>query len=71
MATAPDVQEDRELATRSPERLVHLVLKAEWPRALCGFIVTERFGDTAPGMDRCADCLRIAAGRSLGRPGWL
>jgi hypothetical protein len=52
------------------ERLAHLVLKSEWPRALCGFTVTERFGLSAPAMDRCAACLRIAAARKLGRPAW-
>ena len=51
-------------------RLSHLVLKADWPRALCGFVVTAHLGTAAPGMDRCTDCLKIAAERRLGRPGW-
>ena len=52
------------------ERLAHLVLKADWPIALCGANVSEHLGTGAPAMDRCADCLRIVAARSLGRPGW-
>jgi hypothetical protein len=51
--------------------LAHLVLKPEWPRALCGAMVSERFGAGAPGMDRCSNCLRIRRERSLGRPGWI
>lgn len=53
------------------EAPVHLVLKADWPRALCGAEVRERFGVSAPGRDRCPACLRIAGERGLGRPGWL
>lgn len=53
------------------ERLAHLVLKADWPIALCGARVSERFGITAPARDRCTTCLRIASDRGLGRPGWL
>ena len=52
------------------DRVAHLVLKLEWPIALCGANVTERFGIKAPALDRCVDCLRIAAARGLGRPGW-
>ena len=52
------------------DRLAHLVLKADWPVALCGARVSERFGAAAAGRDRCADCLRIARERGLGRPGW-
>lgn len=51
-------------------RLAHLVLKTEWPIALCGANVSEHLGTRAPALDRCTDCLRIAAQRSLGRPGW-
>ena len=63
---------DSALSTEAPpdERLAHLVLKPQWPVALCGATVSERFGAAAPARDRCADCLRIAAGRGLGRPGW-
>lgn len=52
------------------ERLAHLVLKAEWPIALCGAMVRERLGIGAPGRDRCRECLRVAERRGLGRPGW-
>ena len=52
------------------ERVAHLVLNPEWPIALCGANVSERFGMQAPAMDRCVDCLKIAASRGLGRPGW-
>lgn len=54
----------------SGERVAHLVLKADWPIALCGANVSEHLGTGAPAMDRCADCLKIAAARGLGRPGW-
>ena len=53
------------------ERLAHLVLKADWPRALCGAVVGERFGTGAPAMDRCPECMRHARDRNLGRPGWI
>ncbi len=54
----------------SNERVAHLVMKADWPIALCGANVSEHLGASAPAMDRCTDCLRIAATRGLGRPGW-
>ena len=56
--------------TGAKERVAHLVLNPEWPIALCGANVSERFGMQAPAMDRCVDCLKIAASRGLGRPGW-
>jgi hypothetical protein len=56
--------------TDQHDRLAHLVMKAEWPIALCGANVSEHLGTGAPAMDRCADCLRIASSRGLGRPGW-
>lgn len=52
------------------DRVAHLVLKADWPIALCGANVSEHLGTGAPAMDRCSDCLRIASTRGLGRPGW-
>jgi hypothetical protein len=52
------------------EQIAHLVLKPDWPIALCGANVSEHLGTRAPALDRCADCLRIAAARGLGRPGW-
>ena len=52
------------------ERVAHLVLKPHRPIALCGANVTEHLGTNAPARDRCADCLRIASTRGLGRPGW-
>ena len=52
------------------EHVAHLVLKPDWPIALCGANVTEHLGTKAPALDRCSDCLRIAAARGLGRPGW-
>jgi crotonobetainyl-CoA:carnitine CoA-transferase CaiB-like acyl-CoA transferase len=54
----------------SEERVAHLVLKADWPIALCGANVSEHLGTGASALDRCVDCLRIAATRGLGRPGW-
>jgi len=50
--------------------VVHLVLKADWPVALCGANVSEHLGTRAPARDRCVDCLKVAAARGLGRPGW-
>lgn len=52
------------------ERLAHLVLKSDWPIALCGAAVSERFGTGAPARDRCPHCLKLALARGLGRPGW-
>lgn len=70
--TRPDAApEGLALAEAPPDdRLVHLVLKPDWPIALCGARVTDRFGATAPGRDRCTACLRVARERHLGRPGW-
>jgi hypothetical protein len=51
-------------------RVAHLVLKQDWPIALCGANVTELLGTGAPALDRCPACLKIAATRGLGRPGW-
>ena len=54
----------------SHDRVAHLVMKADWPIALCGANVSDHLGTKAPAMDRCTDCLRIASTRGLGRPGW-
>ncbi len=62
--------EEAEDTTGHDERLAHLVLKADWPIALCGANVSEHLGTKAPARDRCPDCLRIAVARGLGRPGW-
>ena len=61
-----------EAVSRSDEKgpVAHLVLKQDWPIALCGAMVKDHFGIHAPAMDRCTDCLKIAATRGLGRPGW-
>ncbi len=67
VATLLDEALDR---TSGNERVAHLVLKQDWPIALCGANVSEHLGTAAPAMDRCTDCLRIASGRGLGRPGW-
>ncbi len=56
--------------TKTNERVAHLVLKSDWPIALCGANVSDHLGTSAPAMDRCTDCLKIAATRGLGRPGW-
>jgi hypothetical protein len=56
--------------TGKDEALAHLVLKSDWPIALCGANVSEHLGTKAPARDRCTDCLRIASSRGLGRPGW-
>lgn len=56
--------------TSHEDRVAHLVLKQDWPIALCGANVSEHLGTRAPAMDRCPDCLRIASTRGLGRPGW-
>jgi len=56
--------------TGSDHPVAHLVLKPDWPIALCGANVREHLGTGAPAMDRCVDCLKIAAARGLGRPGW-
>ena len=74
--TKPDVQGTATLLEEAlsdagaKERVAHLVLNPEWPIALCGANVSERFGMQAPAMDRCVDCLKIAVSRGLGRPGW-
>jgi len=51
-------------------RLAHLVLKPDWPVALCGATVEDRLGAAAPGLDRCTTCLKLAAECGLGTPGW-
>jgi len=57
--------------TSDPPAL-HLVLKDQWPIALCGATVSERFTDRSAGMDRCPACLKAAAQLRLrGRPGWI
>jgi hypothetical protein len=58
----------RDEATDPP--VLHMVLKDEWPIALCGYRVKERFTDRSAGMDRCTKCLAIARQRGCGRPGW-
>lgn len=68
---AAEPEPARAAPTPPDERLAHLVLKSDWPVALCGARVSERFGAAAPGRDRCAACLRIARERALGRPGWV
>jgi hypothetical protein len=59
-----------EPATERP-RVAHLVMQYDFPIALCGVNVLEMevLGGTAPGLDRCATCLRIARDKGLGRPG--
>ena len=52
------------------QRPAHLVLRVDWPVALCGAIVRDHLGAAARGRDRCPDCLKIAGERGLGRPGW-
>ncbi len=62
---------DEALSRSDADELVaHLVLKSDWPIALCGANVTEHLGTGAPARDRCVDCLKIALTRGLGRPGW-
>lgn len=56
--------------TKNDERVAHLVLKSDWPIALCGANVSDHLGTKAPAMDRCTSCLKIASERGLGRPGW-
>lgn len=52
------------------DRLRHLVLKSDWPIALCGARVTQVMaGARAPGADRCWTCLKIANTRGLGNAG--
>jgi hypothetical protein len=48
-----------------------MVLKDEWPIALCGHHVKERFTGRSAGMDRCTRCLEVARQRQLGRPDWI
>ena len=62
--------EDAPSDTATGDRLAHLVLKSDWPIALCGALVRENLGVQAPAMDRCVDCLKVASSRGLGRPGW-
>ena len=52
------------------ELVAHLVLKSDWPIALCGANVSEFLGTGAPARDRCVACLKIVAARGLGWPGW-
>lgn len=70
--TAPGLQ-DRPQADGvgvEDDRLAHLVLKPDWPIALCGAKVLDHLGAAAPARDRCPACLRIARDRKLGRPAW-
>lgn len=53
-----------------PTTPVHLVLRRDWPVALCGHVVGNLLGTSAPGRDRCVACLKVAAARGLGHPGW-
>ena len=62
--------EEATARTTGDDSLAHLVLKPDWPIALCGARVSEHHGTGAPARDRCVDCLKIAATRGLGRPGW-
>lgn len=56
--------------TANDDRDAHLVMKGEWPKALCGEIVSDLFNRSAAGRDRCIDCLRIAKQRGLSLTGW-
>ena len=69
MSTAPSPAELAPRATND-ERFAHLVLKADWPIALCGARVTEHLGARAPARDRCPACLKYCSENKLGRPGW-
>jgi hypothetical protein len=68
--TTATLTEEAPLSTSNDPPLVHLVLRADWPIALCGANVRDHLGESAPGRDRCVDCLRISRSRGLGRPGW-
>lgn len=52
------------------ERVTHLVMKGQWPTALCGATVSDLFNKAAPAMDRCHTCLKIASDRGLKLTGW-
>jgi hypothetical protein len=69
MSVAPEVEPKH--ATTDEPPLLHLVLKSEWPQALCGVTVGQRHTNKAAGCDRCPECLRLAAARGLGRPVWV
>lgn len=69
--TETDTRPTRSNDTGDDERLAHLVLKDSWPKALCGATVKDHLGAGAPAMDRCHACIKIAAERQLGRPGWI
>lgn len=66
------IEQGSTVATEAPpdDRLAHLVLRSDWPIALCGANVRDLLGTGAPGRDRCPACQRIAGERGLGRPGW-
>ena len=70
MSTAPDPATAPAKPTADDERVAHLVLRDDWPVALCGATVSTHLGESAAGRDRCPGCLNIAWMRGLGRPAW-
>lgn len=71
VTTPKPASTDTDTGTTEPP-LLHLVLKSDWPMALCGATVKgERWTSRGAGCDRCARCLEIARDRNLGRPGWV
>ena len=67
---AGDQQRPGDVATAVPDKAVRDVLDRPGMVLNHGQDVSEHLGASAPAMDRCTDCLRIAASRGLGRPGW-
>lgn len=70
MTTAPDPATTPARASGDDDRIAHLVLRDDWPVALCGANVSLHLGLLAPGRDRCPACLKIAHARGLGRLAW-
>jgi hypothetical protein len=44
------------------DKVLHLVVRSQWPKALCGYITKEAWNRDreSAGWDRCADCMKIA-----------
>ncbi len=68
--TAVDTRPVTRLDRTVDPPVLHMVLKSDWPIALCGANVSERFTGRSSGLDRCPTCLKVASERGLGRPGW-
>jgi len=44
------------------DKVLHLVVKSQYPVALCGYVTRERWDPNreSAGWDRCPECLKLA-----------